>query len=67
MTRFLEPRLQELGYSILASLMAGNEYTDEIHDEDVLFGLERILDGIDVLITQNRSTRRPQNSTNPTT
>ncbi|HEY0689147.1 MAG TPA: TetR/AcrR family transcriptional regulator [Kribbella sp.] len=58
-TRFLEPRLHELGYSILASLMAGNDYTDEIHDADVTFGLERILDGIDVLITQKRSTRRP--------
>jgi AcrR family transcriptional regulator len=56
-TRFLEPRLQELGYSILASMMAGNEYTDEIQDTDVTFGLDRILDGIDVLITQKGSTR----------
>jgi hypothetical protein len=55
--RFLEPRLHELGYSILAALMAGNQYTDEVHDADVTFGLDRILDGIDVLIAQNRSTR----------
>ena len=47
--------------------MAGNEYTDEIHDADVTFGLERILDGIDVLITQKRSTRRPRSSTDRTT
>ena len=66
-TRFLEPRLHELGYSILASMMAGNEYTDEIHDADVTFGLERILDGIDVLITQKRSTRQPRSSTDRTT
>ena len=66
-TRFLEPRLHELGYSTLASMMAGNEYTDEIHDADVNFGLERILDGIDVLITQKRSTRRPRSSTDRTT
>lgn len=55
-TRFLEPRLHELGYSVLAALMAGDQYTDEIHDADVAFGLDRILDGIDVLITQRRST-----------
>ncbi|WP_427885741.1 TetR/AcrR family transcriptional regulator [Kribbella sp. GL6] len=52
--RFLEPRLQELGYSILAGLMAGDQYTDEVHDDDVAFGLERILDGIDVLIVRKR-------------
>lgn len=55
-TRFLEPRLHELGYSVLAALMAGDQYTDEIQDADVAFGLDRILDGIDVLITQRRST-----------
>ncbi|MFC9691323.1 TetR/AcrR family transcriptional regulator [Kribbella sp. NPDC056951] len=53
-TRFLEPRLQELGYSVLASMVAGNEYTDDIVDDDVAFGLERILDGIDVLMTTKR-------------
>lgn len=52
--RFLEPRLHELGYSILASLMAGNQYTDEVHDDDVTFGLTRILDGIAVLIAQKQ-------------
>lgn len=49
-TRFLEPRLRELGYSVLASMMAENEYTDDILDDDIAFGLERILDGIDALI-----------------
>jgi AcrR family transcriptional regulator len=53
-TRFLEPRLNELGYSTLAALMAGNEYSDEIQDDDVTFGLDRILDGIDVLIARKR-------------
>jgi hypothetical protein len=52
-----------MGYSVLASMMSGNEYTDEIQDADVTFGLERILDGIDVLITRKRSTRRPGSST----
>ncbi|TDW93586.1 TetR family transcriptional regulator [Kribbella pratensis] len=53
--QFLEPRLHELGYSVLAALMAGDQYTDEIRDADVTFGLDRILDGIDVLITQRPS------------
>ena len=55
-SRFLEPRLHELGYSILAGLMAGDQYTDEIHEADITFGLDRILDGIDVLIAAKRST-----------
>ncbi|MFF0454419.1 TetR/AcrR family transcriptional regulator [Nocardia africana] len=50
-TRFLEPRLRKLGYSILASMMAENEYSDDILDDDIAFGLERILDGIAALIT----------------
>jgi AcrR family transcriptional regulator len=52
--RFLEPRLHDLGYSILATLMAGDAYTDEIQDDDITFGLNRILDGIEALITQKR-------------
>jgi AcrR family transcriptional regulator len=51
-TQFLQPRLQELGYTTLATLMAANQYTDEIQTTDVTFGLNRILDGIDVLIAQ---------------
>ncbi|AHH22238.1 putative transcriptional regulator, TetR family [Nocardia nova SH22a] len=51
-TRFLEPRLREQGYSILASMMAGNEYSDDILDDDITFGLERILDGTAALITR---------------
>jgi hypothetical protein len=35
--------------------MAGNQYTDEVHDADVTFGLGRILDGIDVLIAEKQS------------
>lgn len=50
-TRFLEPRLRELGYSVLASMMAGNEYSDDVLDDDIAFGLERVLDGIAALIT----------------
>ncbi|MEV5960927.1 helix-turn-helix domain-containing protein [Kribbella sp. NPDC051952] len=57
-SRFLEPRLNELGYSVLAGLMAGDQYTDEIPDGDVTFGLDRILDGIDVLIARKQSTQR---------
>ncbi|MGW6280204.1 TetR/AcrR family transcriptional regulator [Kribbella sp. NPDC055071] len=48
--RFLEPRLHDLGYSVLATLMSGNDYTDEVHDDDITFGLNRILDGIAALI-----------------
>jgi hypothetical protein len=35
-------------------MMAGDEYTDDINHDDVAFGLARILDGIDVLITKKR-------------
>jgi AcrR family transcriptional regulator len=59
-TRFLEPRLHERGYSVLAALMAGDQYTDEIQDTDVTFGLDRILDGIDVLIAQKRPPSRSE-------
>ncbi|GAA3138916.1 AcrR family transcriptional regulator [Kribbella aluminosa] len=59
LTRFLEPRLHELGYSLLAALMTGGQYTDEVHDADVSFGLDRILDGIDVLIAQKPPRQSP--------
>ncbi|WP_157126176.1 hypothetical protein [Nocardia mikamii] len=36
-TRFLEPRMRELGYSVLAAMMAGNEYSDDILDDDIAF------------------------------
>ncbi|WP_433891499.1 TetR/AcrR family transcriptional regulator [Streptomyces sp. CA-111067] len=49
-SRFLQPLLREHGYPILASMMTENEYDDEVHEDDVEFGLTRILDGIEVLI-----------------
>ncbi|MFI5682099.1 TetR/AcrR family transcriptional regulator [Streptomyces cellulosae] len=58
--RFLQPLLHEHGYPILASMMTNDEYDDDIGDDDVDFGLTRILDGIEVLIarrTQERQTR----------
>jgi AcrR family transcriptional regulator len=60
-TQFLQPRLQELGYSVLASMMAGSEYSDDILDDDVTFGLERILDGINALTTTKRGAQDRMN------
>ncbi|MFI0481810.1 TetR/AcrR family transcriptional regulator [Actinomadura sp. 9N215] len=54
-TRFLLPRLHERGHSVLASMMDGNDYTDDVDDDDVTFGLDRILDGIGVLVTAKRA------------
>ncbi|WUI04015.1 TetR/AcrR family transcriptional regulator [Spirillospora sp. NBC_00431] len=54
-TRFLLPRLHERGHSVLASMMDDNDYTDDILDDDVTFGLDRILDGIGVLVTAKRA------------
>jgi AcrR family transcriptional regulator len=54
-TRFLLPRLHERGHSVLASMMDGNDYTDDVVDDDVTFGLDRILDGIGVLVTAKRA------------
>jgi AcrR family transcriptional regulator len=48
---FLVPRLIERGYPRLAEVMTGGAYTDgPVEEEDVDFGLTRILDGIAVLI-----------------
>ncbi|HEY3557946.1 MAG TPA: TetR/AcrR family transcriptional regulator [Kribbella sp.] len=49
--RFLVPRLVEGGYPTLASLYLNSEYEDEL-DDDLEFGLARILDGIEVLIAK---------------
>ncbi|MGW7683912.1 TetR/AcrR family transcriptional regulator [Kribbella sp. NPDC054772] len=49
--RFLVPRLMEGDYPTLTSLYLNQEYEDEL-DDDLEFGLARILDGIDVLIAQ---------------
>jgi AcrR family transcriptional regulator len=56
-TRFLQPLLHEHGYPILASMMTHNEYDDAIGDDDVDFGLIRILDGIEVLIARRTQAR----------
>lgn len=58
-TRFLLPRLHERGHSILASMMDDNEYTDDVADDDVTFGLDRILDGIGALVTAKRAAEPP--------
>ncbi|MBO2460166.1 TetR/AcrR family transcriptional regulator [Actinomadura violacea] len=54
-TRFLLPRLRERGHSVLASMMDGDDYTDDVVEDDVAFGLDRILDGIGVLVTAKRA------------
>ena len=46
---FLMPRLQAGDYPRLAAMMADQEYEDGV-DDDLEFGLDRILDGIQVLI-----------------
>ncbi|MCP2342250.1 TetR/AcrR family transcriptional regulator [Actinomadura rupiterrae] len=58
---FLLPLLHEHGYPIVASLMVGDDYSDDIDDNDLTFGLTRILDGIDVLLSANKNRR----TTNP--
>ncbi|MEU8223873.1 TetR/AcrR family transcriptional regulator [Kribbella sp. NPDC048915] len=47
--QFLVPRLIEGGYPMVTSLYLDQEYEDEL-DDDLEFGLGRILDGIEVLI-----------------
>ncbi|MFJ1584734.1 TetR/AcrR family transcriptional regulator [Streptomyces sp. NPDC088197] len=55
--RFLQPLLHEHGYPILAAMMEREEYDDDVADDDVDFGLTRILDGIEVLITRRTTAR----------
>jgi AcrR family transcriptional regulator len=47
--QFLVPRLIDGGYSMLTALYTNQEYEDDL-DDDLEFGLNRILDGIQVLI-----------------
>ncbi|HET6985650.1 MAG TPA: TetR/AcrR family transcriptional regulator [Kribbella sp.] len=47
--RFLVPRLMEGGYPMLTALYTNQEYEDGL-DDDLEFGLTRILDGIQVLM-----------------
>ncbi|MDQ0790835.1 TetR/AcrR family transcriptional regulator [Streptomyces sp. B3I8] len=56
-TRFLQPLLHEHGYPILASMMARDEYDDDVGDDEVEFGLDRILDGIEVLVARRAEAR----------
>jgi hypothetical protein len=51
-TEFLLPRLQD-GFPILASMLAQEQYEDGL-DDDVDFGLHRILDGIEQLVSTGR-------------
>jgi AcrR family transcriptional regulator len=46
---FLVPRLQEAGLDLVAALYTNQEYADEV-DDDLDFGLNRILDGIQNLV-----------------
>ncbi len=46
---FLVPRLKSAGYHRLFAMYTNNEYADTL-DDDFDFGLDRILDGIQVLI-----------------
>jgi AcrR family transcriptional regulator len=48
--RFLRPLLHEHGYPVLAAMMTRDEYDDAVEEDDVDFGLTRVLDGIEVLI-----------------
>jgi hypothetical protein len=45
--------LKERGFLILESMLSGHEYEDTV-DDDLDFGLTRILDGIDHLISTSR-------------
>lgn len=56
-TGFLLPRLHERGHAVLASMMDDNDYTDDVVDDDVTFGLDRILDGIGVLVTAKQAAK----------
>ncbi|GHE38796.1 TetR/AcrR family transcriptional regulator [Streptomyces griseoaurantiacus] len=56
-TRFLQPLLHEHGYPILASMMSRDAYGDEVGEDDVDFGLNRILDGIEVLVARRADDR----------
>lgn len=47
---FLRPLMRERGLPVLASMLAGYAYRDGHDEETVEFGLQRILDGIEVLI-----------------
>lgn len=58
-TRFLLPRLRERGHSVLASMMDGNAYADDVADDDVTSGLDLILDGIGVLVAAKRAAEPP--------
>ena len=49
--KFLVPRLIEGGYPTLTALYLNHEYEDEL-DDDLEFGLARILDGIELLIAK---------------
>ncbi|MGC0343817.1 hypothetical protein RKD20_008851 [Streptomyces sp. SLBN-8D4] len=42
--------------------MTNNEYDDDIGDDDVDFGLTRILDGIEVLIARRTQGRQPRHT-----
>lgn len=51
LSEFLRPHLQERGYPRVAAVVSGEAYGEEgVEDDDVEFGLGRILDGIEALV-----------------
>jgi AcrR family transcriptional regulator len=53
-TNFLLPLLRERGYPTLAAISAGGGYQDDPDFAEEEFGLERILDGVEVLVARRR-------------
>jgi AcrR family transcriptional regulator len=52
-SEFLRPRLEERGYSRVAAVVSGEAYGEEgVEDDDIEFGLGRILDGIEALVSR---------------
>jgi hypothetical protein len=59
--KFLQPLLRERGFPTLASIMSAGAYGDGagVTNTEVDFGLDRILDGIEVLISAGPSSQDP--------
>ncbi|HEX6352601.1 TetR/AcrR family transcriptional regulator [Actinophytocola sp.] len=57
-TGSLQPLLREHGYPVLAGMLAGGSYQDgpSTIDDDIGFGLDRLLDGIEALVTARQAT-----------
>jgi hypothetical protein len=51
-TGFLYPLLAERGYPLIAAMLVGGDYADSPVGPDIEFGLNRILDGIEQLVSE---------------